>query len=347
MPYTIDHSGKLRWINDAPRLRFTFPGAYRALHAYAMALRHGHDCDMAARYALYCAETTWHGPVGWRLLDLDKGRWMKSNRIEASFDRFNRLLCNTFPYSVASKRCVDKWQYRDGIDAIRDIIQTTPERRRSAAIHLHVEAVRRFFLFFNSLDLWSDLLLCCSNLAIKGPVVEALGKNHAHDCIVEPILAKQWAEFSAYLGSLASSLNKRSTIRRSILRAEVLLNCIRINRPNFPKHRDGVVDDDWCFPGQHLFTGPISPEAILFELMRIEIESQMPRPATWTAFRNVRALAHHIATSDSNSHDKMRSLARYWGFLVHQKPKGLDIWLARQSNEHTWEKDNALTKWGD
>jgi hypothetical protein len=272
---------------------------------------------------------------------------MKSNRIEASFDRFNRLLCNTFPYSVASKRCVDKWQYRDGIDAIRDIIQTTPERRRSAAIHLHVEAVRRFFLFFNSLDLWSDLLLCCSNLAIKGPVVEALEKNHAHDCIVEPILAKQWAEFSAYLGSLASSLNKRSTISMSILRAEVLLNCIRINRPNFPKHRDGVVDDDWCFPGQHLFTGPISPEAILFELMRIEIESQMPRPATWTAFRNVRALAHHIATSDSNSHDKMRSLARYWGFLVHQKPKGLDIWLARQSNEHTWEKDNALTKWGD
>jgi hypothetical protein len=343
MPYTIDHSGKLRWINDAPRLRFTFPGAYRALHAYAIALRHGHDCDMAARYALYCAETTWHGPTGWRLLDLKRGRWMTSNRIEASFDRFNRLLCNTFPYSKSSNRRVDKWQYADGVDAIYDIILATPIPKRNASMNLHVSARHAFTMLSNDLKLWTDVSIYCRFLSITGPVMHNVAKNHAHDCIVKPSLARQWVRFSR---SWLYPANHKAI--KSILTPEKLVACANVKQLNSHTYEMAVVDDNWSFDFWSSFyslkTFSIAPAVILSNLIQTELEEQGVRPiGRATIYERIIDLGEHMANTDSIA----RGAVSLWKFLVHQTPKGLDTWLARQSDEHTWEKDSALNGCGD
>lgn len=86
-------SGKTRWINDAPRFRFTLQGGLEAMCHYGRARKYHNSVELGTRFALYKAEAKWHSSG---CISLEAGSWKNSNRIEATPERLTRLLSNTF-----------------------------------------------------------------------------------------------------------------------------------------------------------------------------------------------------------------------------------------------------------
>ena len=93
MPWYERHDGSRRWINDAPRFRFNLSGCLSAVISYKHALTFPcNDSAMAARFALWSAEASWHSG---RLINAERGIWRTSDRIESSPERLERLLSAT------------------------------------------------------------------------------------------------------------------------------------------------------------------------------------------------------------------------------------------------------------
>jgi hypothetical protein len=87
-----------RWVNDAPQHRFTWKGLLRALIDWDRAIKHGHDHETSARYVIHSCERAWHS--GRSGLDLNKGAWMTSNRIDSSLKRLEGLISATLKQSI-------------------------------------------------------------------------------------------------------------------------------------------------------------------------------------------------------------------------------------------------------
>jgi len=93
-----------RWVNDAPRVRFSTGGANRAILNYKAARDYGYTQELSVRFALQRCEDVWHSGNRATLGMLENGRkprWMYSNRIDYSKERFVRLLSNTVHAKVS------------------------------------------------------------------------------------------------------------------------------------------------------------------------------------------------------------------------------------------------------
>lgn len=135
MPWNPNaNGGKGRWINDAPRTRFTLKNALRALVAYQKARGRGESFEIAAKFAIYNHESaTWHVRGG---LDIqsESAAWRTNDRLDARPERLEMLLSNTFKKPISlleiEKECEGRFDLSFCLDLFARLLKEKRDSKK-------------------------------------------------------------------------------------------------------------------------------------------------------------------------------------------------------------------------